>query len=1454
MRSDAAPANRPEQIDRYRIESVLGKGGFGVVYLAYDEQLKRSVAVKVPHDRLIVRPDDAEAYLAEARTVASLDHPNIVPVFDVGATDECPCYVVSKYVEGTTLGKKAAQSRLGYTESASIVALVADALHYAHKQGLVHRDVKPGNILIDKESTPYVVDFGLALREENVGKGPKYAGTPAYMSPEQARGEGHRVDGRSDIFSLGVVLYRLLADRRPFRGDTAHELIEQVTSYEPRPLRQYDENLPKELDRICQKALAKRARERYSSAHDMADDLRHFLDQEVSRRSGEPFTLAETTNVVADASGGGSTSAHSSPATQETSELGSAIKASIRVLPRGLRSFDADDADFFLELLPGPRDRVGFPDSLLFWKSRIERSDPEKTFAVGLIYGPSGCGKSSMMKAGLLPRLGQDVIAVYIEATPDDTESRLLRGLRKRYPALGDELNLKDTLAALRRGQGVRTGEKVLIILDQFEQWLHSRRESDASLVEALRQCDGGRVQCIVMVRDDFWLAVTRFMGELEVELLQGQNTSLVDLFDVSHARKVLAAYGRAFGKLPANSSDMRKEQREFLKAAVNSLAVDGKVICVRLSLFAEMMKSRDWTPRSLKAVGGTKGVGVTFLEETFSAPTAHPKHRLHQKAARDVLKSLLPSSGTDIKGYMRSHGELLSASGYENRPHDFEELIRILDREVRLITPTDPDGKGLDDESILPAEPGQKYYQLTHDYLVPALRKWLTRKQRESRRGRAELTLYDTSLTWNSRSENRFLPSWVENLKIRLWTDKKSWTSQQHAMMSRAGKVHGIRTAAAALLLVTTGFIGTKIRDAVVESRRIARAESLVKSLANADIAQVPSVVADMKAYQQWTEPLVDSRLAVADDGSNEKLHLAIAALDSSPRTIDYLCEQLPRCSLAQFSVVRQSLLPYNAKVGSRLWEIALDDDQEPALRFQALAALAAYAPSDNRWQQVDSFVTNHLTTNVAPFHLSQWVELFRPARQPLTESLVALHADRGKPEKLRETAALVLGEYLRDRPDTLLEVLLRADVRAEFGTLVDPIRPHASEVYDQLLAVMNDPLPAELDRRSEELSTDLDQRRDAHWKRQSLAAVTLVQLGFGDDVWPLLELTPNPSLRSYVIHHLGTLGSDYTVLESRLTAENDATIRRALIQSLGRMEPTRISSSDRPRMVNRLREFFLSDPDSGVHSSAAWALRQWGHALPELPPEKYAPGTDRQWYVNSQGQTLAVIPIATGSHGEHQLLAVACHEVTLQEFQRFRGPYDYKRNVAPTIDCPAHFLSWFEAAEYCNWLNRLEDIPEDQWIYVANENGDYGAGMEMRENWRDLVGYRLPTRDEWIAACRSGSEGTFFYGEPAELANEYLESVFNSSGRSHPAGSLLPNEGGLFDMHGNLWEWLQEPHSGPLSPINDSPGRTFRGGSYSNQAWSSSFAVENYGAPKIRSDYIGFRIVRRIRHDESQ
>ena len=587
---------------------------------------------------------------------------------------------------------------------------------------------------------------------------------------------------------------------KPFVGDSRAQLLEQIVSQDARPLRTWDDRISPELERICLKLLAKRAADRYATAKDLIVDLRHLVWRDASATT---HSLAQST-------------------TESIPAVTTENRPVSRVVPKGLRCFDASDASFFLELLPGPRDRNGVPESLRHWKSRIEETDADESFSVGLFYGPSGCGKSSLIRAGLLPLLAGHVEAIYVEATPDETESQLLKRLRKKIPDLPVETGLAQCLASIRRGFGIQTGHKLLVVIDQFEQWLSGRSEKDRrSLVEALRQCDGSRLQCLLLVRDDFWLAVSRFMSELEVELIQGRNTSLVDLFDPQHARKVLTDFGRAYQRLAGDGEPIPPLQLEFLDRSVEGLTEEGKIIPVRMALFAEMVKARMWTPDTLRSIGGSQGVGVTFLEETFCARTANPRNRAHERAARGVLEALLPKPGSPIKGHVRSYPELLDLSGYGHKPREFKELMRILDGETRLLTPADLilDAPGGD-----PAIPPVRYYQLTHDYLVPSLRDWLTKKQKATAAGRAELRLAERSAMWNSTREQRQLPSQWEWLTIRLLTRARSWSEAQRKMMRVAARRHALWSAgwlAFALLLLLAGAeLTTSAKDLFLQIR----------------------------------------------------------------------------------------------------------------------------------------------------------------------------------------------------------------------------------------------------------------------------------------------------------------------------------------------------------------------------------------------------------------------------------------------------------------------------------------------------------------------------------------------------------------------------------------------------------------------------------------------------------
>jgi serine/threonine protein kinase/formylglycine-generating enzyme required for sulfatase activity len=1492
----------------------------------------------------VAGPEDVAGYLSEARALAKLDHSHIVPVYDVGRTSDGLCYVVSRYIEGTNLAERLRQVHPSFRESAELVAIVAEALHHAHTRDLVHRDIKPSNILIDVQGKPWVADFGLALKDEDYGKGARFAGTPAYMSPEQARGEGHRVDGRSDIFSLGIVFYELLTGRRPFRGETHQEIAAQIITAEPRPPRQIDDTIPRELERICQKALAKRASERYSTARDLAEDLRHFLQGDAaaaSLRAGpgtvSPSLLStqESTPPPSDAIIPRPPRPWPLPSTQEglvpssIPERPGSVRPVLKIIPKGLRSFDRHDADFFLELLPGPRDREGLPESLRFWKTRIESIDPDATFKVGLIYGPSGCGKSSLVKAGLLPRLGKNVLPVYIEATAHETEARLLRALRTVCPDLPAERTLVDAVASLRRGRVLRAGQKVLLVLDQFEQWLFARRgEENTELVAALRQCDGEHVQAIVTVRDDFWMVATRFMKDLEIDLIPDRNIAVIDLFDSRHARKVLTAFGRAYGTLPETekTSDLTKDQESFLDQAIAGLTQDGKVVSVRLALFAETVKGRFWTPATLRELGGTEGVGVAFLQETFGSPQANPKYRLHQKAAQAVLKALLPHSGTDIKGQMRSESELQDVSGYSGRPGDFEDLIRILDLELRLITPTESEPTAGEDQ---PARPGsQRYYQLTHDYLVHSLRDWLTRKQRETRRGRAELRLAERAALWNARPENRYLPSVWEWASIRLLTKPMDWTEPHRRMMKRAGRVYGLRGLGLAVLaaLVTWGGI---------EGYGRLRAAHLVDSLKTAGTADVPPIIRQLQGYRRWADPRLRRMLHETDEPSRDHLHASLALLEVDPSQVDFLGERLLSAAPGELPVLREALKPHRSQLVPRLWT-ALDQSrpEDGARVLPVASALALYDPEDPRWAVLGGKVAQAVVT-VNPIFLGPWLDALRPVRGQLTAPLAAIFRDRTRPETEHALATNILADYAGNEPRLLADLLMDADPKA-FVNLFPVAQRQAAKILPVFQAEVTNDGAAENGAASEHV-------KDNRAARRARAAIALVRLGQTEAVWPLLRYSEDPRLRSFLINWLCPLGIDPRAMASELAridsslvrhgspgtrrvaagtgtvgspssgpqedlrfspGQNresvpqqqlmdavlfhpETSMRRALILALGTYGSVGLSPGEREPLIGKLLDRYENDPDAGIHGAAEWALRQWGHQAKLKATDARLRGKDRgdrRWYLNSQGQTFVLIegpvtfpmgsPTDESGRGSDETLhrrtiprrfVIAAKEVSNEQFQHFLqvlpqfglGSSSLEK-YSPQPDGPVIAVSWFGAAAYCNWLSRQEGFPQDQWCYLPNERGEYAQGMQIKTDALKRKGYRLPTEAEWEYACRAGAATSRCYGSSIELLGNYAWYLANSEDRTWPSGRRLPNDLGLFDMLGNVYEQCQDHYESdkpPQSLIDDfnliksidvNMPRALRGGAFDLRPARLRSANRNWLVTSISGLDIGIRIVR--------
>jgi formylglycine-generating enzyme required for sulfatase activity len=1069
---------------------------------------------------------------------------------------------------------------------------------------------------------------------------------------------------------------------------------------------------------------------------------------------------------------------------------------------KGLRSYDQDDADFFLRLLPGRSDQNGLPPSVRFWKTRIEGMGSSPTFRIGLIHGPSGCGKSSMVKAGLIPHLASHVRCVYVEASPHETEAGLLDELQIACPELGEIRRLSKCMEALNQGRGISNGHKVLIVLDQFEQWLHVNSGAKKSdLVNALRRCDGRQVQSIVLVRDDYWTATSRFSENVKCRFVRDYNSQCLYLFEIPHGQYVLTTFGQDCGRL---DDPVTPDQRVFVEQAIEMLAIERKILPVRLALFCLVFQGRKWTTQNLEALGGIANIEVEFFRYIFDFTYAEPTYREHREAAQAVLGALLPESGSNIKR-SKPWADLLSVSGYVDQTARFEELVQLLDKHLYLITPTV-------NREVLNASGGEtiathdRHYQLTHDFLVPALRAWRNKDQ---------------------------------------------------------------------------------------------EASQLVEGIVLAETKNVPQQVEKLEALQlrPWANPVLEKVIANSGGDSKERLHASLALLPVDDRQVEpvddrqveYLYSRLLDAGPAELEVIRDALHPFWERLVERLWH-QFDESNGTNHTLQAASALALYDPDNPRWQATGGKVAEAMVkVNTVDFGF--WLGALRPVGDRLTAALAALYRDRDRSETEHNKAAELLAEYASGQPRVLTNLLMDSG-EDHFDRWFRKLAGFEEIAVPPLKGEMVKTLPEATE--VEEEATEVE--KDDLAKRQARAAIALVRFGQGNEVWPKLEHSPDPRLRSFIVNWLPPLGvspQEIAAVLDRIVpvpkptpAEGqqamdailfnpENSMRRALILALGQYGMDCLPS-DREPLIAELLDLYRNDPDAGVHGAAEWTLRQWNQKdrLNAADAEliKFKEWGNRRWYINREGQTFAVIegpveflmgsPPTEPDHRSPETLhrrrinrrfAIANKEVTVEQYRRFR--HLEIDQYSPDPDGPMNGPSWYEAAAYCNWLSEQEGLDKGQWCYEPNSEGEYAEGMKIVPDVLERSGYRLPTEAEWEYACRARAVTSRYYGESDELLGHYAWYVQNSRNRAWPCGSLKPNDLGLFDMLGNVYEWCQDesrkyPQEKPLSEdvnrssyVNENDPRLLRGGSFTNPPAIVRSAIRNWYAPSNRDTFVGFR-----------
>ena len=646
-------------------------------------------------------------------------------------------------------------------------------------------------------------------------------------------------------------------------------------------------------------------------------------------------------------------------------------------------------------------------------------------------------------------------------------------------------------------------------------------------------------------------------------------------------------------------------------------------------------------------------------------------------------------------------------------------------------------------------------------------------------------------------------------------------------------------------------------------------------------ETAQIRPVIEELSVNQTANAELRSLFVSSPED-SNAKLHAGLALLSEDESVLHYLGDRLLDVEPDQFDHVRRQLTPYASKLNDQFWQIAFDLEADESRRFRAACALAGFDPQNSNWQdqELGDSLAQYLV-GVLPSHLAHWRDSLSGVKESLIGPLMSIYSDSEADAADKRSATDTLNSWLQHDPVRLFELICDA-TPDQFRTIFPSIARHR-----QRAIALAESLIGKTWAKSES-----EHVKEQIARRKSNACTLLYRLDVTNPIWPILEHSDDPRLRSYFIHGLAARDATPKALVDQFGKENSDGIRRALLSCLGEFEQNQFSEIDRRQLLDDLVRVYQNTGDPGLHSMTEWSLRKLQlNDLPVQGGELVAPTFDPssqngvRWFTNEQGQKFAILdgiefqmgsPEWESRRASDEMIhrrsiarrfAISMTEVTRAQWRRFEEaqeglvssmPQKDLERYVQTENSPMISMSWYEAAWYCNWLSEKDGLPKDEWCYLPNDENKYGPGMKVKDHFLELTGYRLPTEAEWEYACRARASTKLSFGESQLLLPKYAWYLDNGNDRTHPVGLLRPNDFGLFDMHGNVYEWCYdryEPYPVDVEVVLDTPLggvalesdlRVLRGGAFLVQPMFLRCGYRFKYQGGRRSVFVGFRPAR--------